>query len=242
MWFYAHNERSRQMGIFTPYLLCALFLIAMYGFARLTLYFSNISARRSIYKSGVYTAKTVYTLLLASFGSKNILSNGFLSRAAEQGIAYEHYDHILILNGEIVMITICAKDGKIQNPPMDEIWTSRIRMRNGTERELEFENPVIAGAHKKEALSKIMEKAKCRFQIPIRHIVIFPSRRVSFTLPRAEEIMSPPEAMRFLTQSAKKSRFTKEQRKKLKKAIMHFSRSESQIRQIEAKKAKRRHR
>lgn len=242
MWFYAHNERSRQMGIFTPYLLCALFLIAMYGFARLTLYFSNVSARRSVYKSGVYTPKTVYTLLLASFGSKNILSNGFLSRAAEKGVAYEPYDHILILNSEIVIITVCPKNGKIQNSPTDEIWTSHIRMRNGTERELGFENPVTAGTRKKETLSKILEKAKCRFQTPIRHIVIFTSKHVSFTFPRTSEIMSPPEAMRFLKQSAKKSRFTKEQRKKLKKAISHFSRSASQIRQIEAKKAKRRHR
>ena len=242
MWFYAHNERSRQMGIFTPYLLCALFLIAMYGFARLALFFSNVSARRSIYKSGVYTAKTVYTLLLAGFGAKNLVSNGFLPRAAERSIVYESYDHILILNSEIVMITVCRQDGTIQNPPSDETWTSHIRMKNGAERKIDFENPVIAGIRKKETLSKILEKAKCRFQIPIRHIVIFPSRRVSFALPREAEIMSPPEAMRFLTQSAKKSRFTKEQQKKLKKAISHFSLSESQIQHIEAKKAKRRHR
>ena len=38
------------------------------------------------------------------------------------------------------------------------------------------------------------------------------------------------------------SLFTKEQQKKLKKAISHFSLSESQIQHIEAKKAKRRHR
>ena len=242
MWFYAHNERSRQMSIFTPYFLCVLFLVAMYGFARLALYFSNISALRSIYKSGVYTPQTVHILFLASFGAKNIVSNGFLPRATEKSVDYESYDHILILNREIVIVTVCRQDGKIQNPPTDETWTSRIRARNGIEREIDFENPVIAGARKKEALSKILERAKCRFQIPIRHIVIFPSRRVSFLLPRGSEIMSPPEAMRFLTRSAKASKFTKEQRKKIKKAISHFSRSESQIRQIEAKKTKRRHR
>ena len=60
------------MSIFTPYFLCVLFLVAMYGFARLALYFSNISALRSIYKSGVYTPQTVHILFLASFGAKNI--------------------------------------------------------------------------------------------------------------------------------------------------------------------------
>ena len=230
------------MGIFAPYLLCALFLAAMYGVMRLSLYFSNRAARRSVYQSGVYTAKTVHTLFLSRFGEKRILSGKRLPRITDRGTVYETYDHLLLLNREIVIVTVCREDGKIQNPAFGETWRSRIRTRYGTEREFEFENPITAGSRKKEALAKIFENAKCRFPIEIRHIVIFPSRRVSFALPRGKEIMSPPEAMRALEAANKTPGFTKEQIKKMKKAIEHFSRSESQMRQMQAKKANRRHR
>lgn len=233
------NERSRQMEIFAPYLLCALFLAAMYGAARLAFYLSNHFARRSVYKSGIYTAKTVHTLFLARFGSKNVISGRFLPRITERGTVYDSYDHILLLKGEVTIVTVCREDGKIHNPSFSETWTARVRTRYGSERELDFENPIAVGSRKKEALAKIFENAKCRFPIPIRHIVIFPSRRVSFSLPRQQEIMSPPEAMRTLEGSNKATRFTKEQTKRMKRAIAHFSRSESQI---QAKKAKRRHR
>ncbi len=227
------------MEIFVPLLMCAMFLAAMLGLMRFSLYLSNVFALRSVYKSGVYTAKTVHTLFLARFGIKRIFSNIFLPRKAEYGTVYDPYDHLLLLNGAVVMITVCREDGRIHNPTLGESWHNRVRTRFGEEREYIFENPIAAGILKKDALKKLFENAKIHVSVPIEHIVIFPSRRISFSSPRQKEIMSPPEAMRTLERLHKTSSFTKEQAKALKKAISHFSRTESQI---HAKKAKARHR
>ncbi len=221
-----------------PYLLCVIFLAVMYGLMRLALFLSKAAARRSVYQSGVYTAKTVHTLFLAQFSERNVLSDAFLPRKTASDVVYEKCDHILFLDGALAIVTICREDGVINNLSFGETWYSRVRTKLGTEKELIFENPITAGERKKQALTKILENANCRFRIPVHHIVIFPSRRVRFSLPRQEEIMSPPEALRRLTEMNKTVRFTKEQKKAIKKAVKHFSLTNSQVEKIQIKKQK----
>ena len=227
------------MEIFAPFFLCVIFLAAMYGLMRLFLYISNASARRSVFKSGMYTPKTVHTLLLAEFGAKSIFSGKYLPRKTEKGTVYDAYDHILLLNGPVVIVKLCREDGRITNTPLDETWDARIRTRSGNDRQISFTNPIAEGAKKKQALAEVFTHAGCRFPIAVEHIVIFPSRRVSFVLPRQQQIMSPPEALRFLKKANTREAFTKAQKKAIKKAISHFSKTESQI---AAKSSKSRHR
>ena len=206
-----------------PYLLCVIFLAVMYGLMRLALFVNELIARRSVYQSGIYTAKTVHTLLLAHFGERHICSERCLPYN-QNGVAdYEKCDHILFLDGGIAIVTVCREDGIINNLSFGETWYSRIRTKTGAEKERIFENPITAGERKKQALLKILEKSNLRFRIPVRHIVIFPSRRVRFSLPRQEEIMSPPEALRRLTEMNQTARLTKEQKKAVIKAVKRAS-------------------
>ncbi len=225
------------MAIFIPYLVCALFLAVMYGTLRLSLFMSNTSARRSVYKSGIYTSQTVHTLLLASFGSKNILSARYLPCKTAKGIRYEPCSHILLLHGALVIVTVCREDGNIYNPSLSETWTARVRTRSGREREIDLENPIMAGERKKEALFSRLNRIK--YKVPVEHIVIFPSRRVSFNLPRQKEIMSPPEAMRTLSMLDKTNRFSKEQKNELRRLLKRIAYTEAQV---AAKKRKSRQR
>jgi hypothetical protein len=211
-----------------PYLLCVIFLAVMYGLMRLALLVNEFIARRSVYQSGVYTAKTVHTLLLAQFGERHICSERCFPYTKNGENGYEKCDHILFLNGALAIVTVCREDGVINNLSFGETWYSRIRTKTGAEKEHIFENPITAGERKKQALLRILENSRLRFQIPVRHIVIFPSRRVRFSLPRQEEIMSPPEALRRLTEMNKTVRLTKEQKKAVIKAVKHASLTESQ--------------
>lgn len=222
-----------------PYLLCVIFLAVMYGLMRLALFVNDLIARRSVYQSGIYTAKTVHTLLLAQFGAKHICSECYLPYTKNGETDSEKCDHLLFLNGALAIVTVCREDGVINNLSFGETWYSRIRTKTGAEKERIFENPITAGERKKQALLRILENSKLRFQIPVRHIVIFPSRHVRFSLPRQEEIMSPPEALRRLTEMNKTARLTKEQKKAIIKAVKSFSLTESQMEKRRVAVAKR---
>lgn len=231
------------MEIFAPYLLCVIFLAVMYGLMRLALLLSNAAARRSIYRSGIYTPKTVHTLLLAQFGAKRMLSGKYLSENAA-ALRRGAIDHILLLNGAIVIVTIRKEDGVISNFPSEARWSTHVYTKRGTEQEIFFENPLAEGARMCQRLAAVLADAGCLPSNPatpttIEHIVIFPSRKLSFVLKRQQQIMSPPEALRYLKRRGSSTVFTKENIKDIKTAIKRFNKTESQI---AAKKAKSRHR
>ena len=227
------------MEIFAPFFLCAIFLAIMYGLMRLTLYFSNLSARRSIMQSGNYTAKTVHALLYAYFGSKYLKSHVHLPRRTKYGTAYDKYDHILILNGNAVIIKICEENGKIDNLSGAENWYMYRRTRTGDEKQIVFENPIAATLTQKKALSELFENSEIDAKVSIETLIIFPSRRIKFSIPRQKEILSPPEAISKLLEMNKKPGLTKNDKDILIKSIRRFSRSASYA---AAKNRKLRHR
>lgn len=233
------RKESLFMGIFVPYLMCAVFLAAMFGLMRLCLYFSNLSARRRILKSHTQTAKTTHALLLSYFGGKNLISGKYLPERTAYGTAYKKYDHILISNDKLTVITVREEDGKIENLSSTESWHHTKYSRYGTESKVAFENPIKAANERAKALTALLEKAGCDFKIPVESVVIFPSRRIKFSVPRQKEIMSPPEALRNLGLSSKGKPFTKEEKKTIRRVIRHYSKSASYA---AAKNRKLRHR
>ncbi len=226
------------MGFFTPILLCILLIAILFGFARLFLFLSNRLALRSVYESGLYTPKTVHTMLLAEFHGKHLISGKLFPRKTEKGAVYEQCDHILVTDSTVFVITICPKEGKVQNLTSSETWKISVRTKSG-ERERAFENPVMAGKRKQDAISFLLEKAKFPFAVPVKQVVIFPSRRVQFLTERQKEIQSPPEAMRTFRTAHAKKKFSKEQKKRIIDCLRRRGKTEAWV---ASKTAKRRHR
>ncbi len=222
------------MQFLAPILLCALLLAVLFGLARLFLFLSNRAALRSVYQSGNYTASTVHTMLLAKFGSKHLISGKLFPRKTEKGAVYTLCDHLVITDSAVVLITICEGNGRVQNLSSSDIWTVSVRTKTG-EREHPFQNPISAGNGKKDALSALLMRAKLPFAVPVEQIVIFPSRRVTFAMPRQKEIQSPPEAMRTLNAFQKTKRFSKEKKRLIYKALKRRACSASQVRAKAAK-------
>ncbi len=222
------------MQFLAPILLCAFLLAVLFGLARLFLFLSNRAALRSVYQNGNYTASTVHTMLLASFGGKHLISGKLFPRKTEKGAVYELCDHIVITDGVVVLVTICEGNGRVQNLSSSDIWTSVVRTKTG-EKEHPFANPITSGERKKDTLSALLVRAKLPCSVPVEQIVIFPSRRVTFAMPRQKEIQSPPEAMRTLNGFQKTKRFSKEQKKLIRKALNRRACSASQVRAKAAK-------
>ncbi len=211
-----------------PYLMCALFIALMYGVMRFFLWLSFIRARRAVYQSGVYTSKTVHTLFLTQVPAKYLISQKAFPRKTKDGVEYEVCDHLLLLRGALVLVTVCRGNGIVQNHAEDGMWTMKMRTKDGTGT-ASFPDPILKGKQKKEALISVLRSETCKFPVPIEHIVIFPSREVRFAEPRQDEIKSPPEAMRRLAELHKTKKFSDEQLKLLLRMLKRHAKKPSQV-------------
>ncbi len=132
------------MAILTPYLLCALFLAALYALMRLALFSSNLAARRAVSKSGIYTPKTVRTVLISTFGMGSLLTKKYLPHEPTPLLC----DEILVLAGGIAVISI-EKDGTYPSPEAKKEALHRIFREAGYKKRLPITHITLALPRKK---------------------------------------------------------------------------------------------
>ncbi len=220
------------MERFTPYLLCALFLAAMFGLMRLALFFNQRGVRRRILKSGTFTPKTVHALLLADFGENALICGKFFREKNLNIDQYEKLDYILILNGALAAITFCReeksakKDGKFAS----------VRIENG-EKQLIYEDIEQSGKRKQEILCAALQQAGYK-NLPVHHVAVYPAYTGRIPT-EAGDVFSPAAALRKLHALDPKKAFPEKQKKKLRRKLEAISRT---ARQLTTKPKQKRHR
>lgn len=215
------------MELIFPYLICAAMLVAFYALMRLCLALSNRLALRSVYKSGVYTKKTMYTVLFARFGAKKLRSELYLPCRGTGGTRYERYEHILVLSGGVAVVSLRTENGAIRNAPGAKTWSFRKRMKSGTVREFEFENPIASSRRLADALSELLSQKNGKRRIPVEPICVFLPKNATFEEPRDQALLTPPDAIRKLTEIDEKPLLSEEERRFVLTVLRRYARSSS---------------
>lgn len=185
------------MEVLVPYLLCALFLLAAWGLLRLSLRISSSAARRKILSYGRASEDAMAALAASYFGSTNVLANCWIPYRTKNGTAYTEIDCIVFLRGKIAVLEVKSLVGTIRNPDTGT-WHQSARMRDGTQKELDFVNPLWQNERHTAALVSLFEKERLDFPISVESLVVFTSNRAVFTYPKQEGVYSLSEAMKEL--------------------------------------------
>ncbi|MBQ8861169.1 MAG: NERD domain-containing protein [Clostridia bacterium] len=205
----------------TPFVMCAVFVLASFCFWKLAIGLSSLAARKKIMaQKNEVSKEATSVLLLSHFGEFAVLPNIWLPMRVGKFTLYSKVDNIIILPSCIAVIHVESMRGQIfgGNTP---IWHQSVRLPNGKRKENDFENPVVSNEKNIIALTKIFEREKISTP-PVYNIIIFSSNKVLFSEDSAE-VYSLSAAIMKLKALAKGKKLPFKERSRLRRVIKKYS-------------------
>ena len=168
------------MEIFTPFIMCALFVLAAFCFWKLAVWLSSYAARKKILAGkGAASKEATSVVLISHFGEFAVHPNVCLPIRTGKFHVYCKVDNIIVLPSCIAVIQVETMRGQIFCGG-GAVWHQSLRLQNGSHQETDFDNPIINNERNIIALAQILERERIA-PPPIYNIIIFSSDRVIFS-------------------------------------------------------------
>lgn len=210
----------------TPFIMCAMFVLAAFFLWKLAVKLSSYAARKKILAQKNAASKEATSVVLIShFGEFAVRPNVCLPIRTGKTFIYGKIDNIVILPNCIAVVQVECMRGQIFGNMSKSMWHQSVRLPDGERNEKDFENPITNNERNIIALSKILEHEKIT-PPPIYNIILFSSDNVVFS-EEPPEVYSLSKAilkMKSLAKrNAKKDKITFGERRRIIRAIKKYS-------------------
>ena len=232
-------KRKRAMEIFTPFIMCALFVLAAFCFWRLSVKLSSYAARKKILAGKGSAGKEATSVVLIShFGEFAVRPNVCVPIRTGKFHIYSKVDNIVVLPSCIAVVQVETLRGQIFCGS-GAVWHQSLRLTNGTSQETDFDNPIINNERNIIALAQIFEREKIT-PPPIYNIILFSSDKVIFSVEAPAEVYTLSKAiekMKALSskKNAKEKKIPFKERMRIIRAIKKYSVSPAKAKAHNAK-------
>lgn len=231
-------ERKRAMEIFTPFIMCAIFVLAAFCFWKISVKLSSYAARRKILAGkGAASKEATSVVLISHFGEFAVRPNVCVPIRTGKFHVYSKVDNIIVLPSCIAVVQVETLRGQIFCGS-GAVWHQSLRLQNGTHQETDFDNPIINNERNIIALAQIFEREKIT-PPPIYNIILFSSDKVIFSeeSPEVYTLSKAIEKMKALssTKNSKEKKIPLKERKRIMRAIKKYSVSPAKARAHNAK-------
>ncbi|MBQ7291813.1 MAG: NERD domain-containing protein [Clostridia bacterium] len=227
------------MEIFTPFIMCALFVLAAFCFWRLSVKLSSYAARKKILAGKGSAGKEATSVVLIShFGEFAVRPNVCVPIRTGKFHVYSKVDNIVVLPSCIAVVQVETLRGQIFCGS-GAVWHQSLRLTNGTSQETDFDNPIINNERNIIALAQIFEREKIT-PPPIYNIILFSSDKVIFSVEAPAEVYTLSKAiekMKALSskKNAKEKKIPFKERLRIIRAIKKYSVSPAKAKAHNAK-------
>ncbi len=226
------------MEIFTPFIMCAVFVFAAFCFWKLAVKISSYAARKKILSSKEPAGKEAASVVLIShFGEFAVRPNVYVPIRTGKFHMYTKVDNIIFLPSCIVVVQVETLRGQIfcgSGP----VWHQSLRMKTGAHKETDFNNPIMTNERNIIALSQIFEREKIT-PPPIYNIILFSSDRVIFSeeSPEVYTLSKAIEKIKALSspKNSKEKKIPFKERTRIMKAVKRYSVSREKAKAHNAK-------
>ncbi len=175
--------------------LAVVILVAAVAFV-IILKLQSASRRRKIESFGRESEQRIDSLLKNSFGESAVMSGVYLPYLRSQNGKHAEIDHLVITRSGVFVIEVKSHNGYIRCPNEKTWWQTY------NEKKISFYNPIWQNNTHTKIVSEILKK-EGQYNVPIISIVVFTSRRVTFSQ-KYDNLIGADELVAYIKKNTRK--------------------------------------
>lgn len=183
------------MGFLKVLFIILIVISCLIGIAYVMMIFLKKTRYKQISGKKLSNYARLHETICSELFRKNVFTGYFFPSKKEKNGAitkYSKIDCVVVTRGGIAVITVCDKQGRIDNSKQD-VW---VQCHN--DNVTEFENPLIKSEGNKKIVYDILRKGKLR-NIPLYNIAVFVNKNTEF-LAETDNVFSIDEIAMVLKQ------------------------------------------
>ncbi len=183
------------MGLLKILFIILIVLSCLIGVAYVMVIFLKKTRYKQVSEKKLSNYALLHETICSELFRKNVFTGYFFpSKEEKNGVItkYSKIDCAVVTRGGVAVITVCDKQGRIDNSKQD-VWVQCIN-----DSVTEFENPLIKNESNKKIVYDILRKGKMR-NIPFYNIAVFVNKNTEF-LAENENVFSINEIALVLKQ------------------------------------------
>lgn len=191
------------MGFLKVLFIILIVLSCLIGIVYIMMIFLKKSRFKQISGKKLSNYALLHETICSELFRRNVFTGYFFpSRTDKNGLItkYSKIDSVVLTKGGVAVITICDKQGRIDNSGQD-IWVECLN-----DKVTEFENPLLKNENNKKIIYEVLRKGKLR-NIPIYNIAVFINKNTEL-LSETENVFLIDEIAMMLKQMNHESALT----------------------------------
>jgi len=223
------NENLKAVLIIASTL--AIIILAAAAVLTVIIKIHSAARRKKIEGFGKKSEERTDALLKKAFGDEAVFSGIFLPYIHNADRKFAEIDHLVVTKNGICVIEVKSHNGKIRCPEEKYWWQTY------NEKKISFYNPLWQNKTHSKVVGEIM-RSEGQYDIPIYSVVVFTSRRVTFSH-SYKYVIKVDELVDFIKKNGRKNSLSQNRVKRVRDIItrnMQDSRSVKRSHKSEMRK------
>lgn len=208
------NETTIQTLLIIACALFGVIIISVLVFV-LLVKVKTTAKRRKIESYGRESEARIDALLKKEFGNDAVFSGIYLPYTRSQVKKFAEIDHLVVTRAGICVIEVKSHNGFIRCPDEREWWQTY------NDKKISFYNPLRQNKTHSKIVGEIL-RAQGHYNVPIYSVVVFTSRRVTFSETYSNVIKSD-KLVEYIRKNGKKNALSTSQTRRVRDIIKHKS-------------------
>lgn len=171
--------------------------------------------RRKIESYGRESEARIDALLKKAFGDDAVFSGIYLPYMRSEAKKYAEIDHLVVTRAGICVVEVKSHNGYIRCPDEREWWQTY------NDKKISFYNPLRQNKTHSKIVGEIL-RAQGHYNVPIYSVVVFTSRKVTFSHTYSNVIKSD-KLVEYIRKNGKKNALSTSQVRRVRDIIKHKS-------------------
>lgn len=176
--------------------------------------FQTAAKRRKIESYGRESEARIDAMLKKAFGDDAVFSGVYLPYLNSQSGKHAEIDHLVVTRSGVCVIEVKSHNGNIRCPADEKFWWQTYN-----DKKISFYNPLWQNKTHSKIVGELL-RSEGHYNVPIYSVVVFTSRRVTFSHTNKYVIKSD-ELVDFIKKNGKKNALSTSQTRRVRDIIKH---------------------